>query len=186
MLYLCISVAVITGEGANFAAYAFAPATLVTPLGALSVLVSAVLASKLLKEKLNLLGKLGCLICVLGSTVIVIHSPKEQELQTMRELAEKLKDPGQWQVLQPQQLSVFSPEQRNTVWVCGVRVLSLSSTGVQAHGNGPQKKSNQTQKISAAICEHQEKGDSIHRDLQARQAIRARSLRKSKNHIFRS
>nr|XP_029511383.1 magnesium transporter NIPA2-like [Oncorhynchus nerka] len=28
------------GEGANFAAYAFAPATLVTPLGALSVLVS--------------------------------------------------------------------------------------------------------------------------------------------------
>lgn len=27
------------GEGANFAAYAFAPATLVTPLGALSVLV---------------------------------------------------------------------------------------------------------------------------------------------------
>ena len=32
-------VSVITGEGANFAAYAFAPATLVTPLGALSVLV---------------------------------------------------------------------------------------------------------------------------------------------------
>lgn len=28
-----------TGEAANFAAYAFAPATLVTPLGALSVLV---------------------------------------------------------------------------------------------------------------------------------------------------
>jgi len=27
------------GEAANFAAYAFAPATLVTPLGALSVLV---------------------------------------------------------------------------------------------------------------------------------------------------
>ena len=34
-----ISFPVITGEGANFAAYAFAPATLVTPLGALSVLV---------------------------------------------------------------------------------------------------------------------------------------------------
>ena len=45
------------GEAANFAAYAFAPATLVTPLGALSVLVSAILASKYLNEHLNLLGK---------------------------------------------------------------------------------------------------------------------------------
>lgn len=45
------------GEAANFAAYAFAPATLVTPLGALSVLVSAILASRYLNENLNLLGK---------------------------------------------------------------------------------------------------------------------------------
>jgi len=45
------------GEAANFIAYAFAPASLVTPLGALSVLVAAVLASKYLNEKLNLLGK---------------------------------------------------------------------------------------------------------------------------------
>lgn len=35
---LCVCV-VGAGEAANFAAYAFAPATLVTPLGALSVLV---------------------------------------------------------------------------------------------------------------------------------------------------
>lgn len=48
------------GESANFAAYAFAPASLVTPLGALSVLVSAVLSSKYLNEKLNLLGKVCC------------------------------------------------------------------------------------------------------------------------------
>jgi len=45
------------GEVANFVAYAFAPASLVTPLGALSVLVSAILASRYLNEKLNLLGK---------------------------------------------------------------------------------------------------------------------------------
>lgn len=50
------------GEFANFAAYTFAPASLVTPLGALSVLVSAVLSSKYLKENLNLLGKV-CIIC---------------------------------------------------------------------------------------------------------------------------
>lgn len=36
---------VILGEFANFAAYAFAPATMVTPLGALSVLVRYILIS---------------------------------------------------------------------------------------------------------------------------------------------
>lgn len=38
--YFILSVLTVgAGEAANFAAYAFAPATLVTPLGALSVLV---------------------------------------------------------------------------------------------------------------------------------------------------
>ena len=57
---------------------------------------SAALSSKMLKERLNILGKIGCLVCLLGSTVIVLHSPKEQELQTMEELAVKLQDPGMW------------------------------------------------------------------------------------------
>lgn len=52
-----ISVSVGIGELSNFAAYAFAPASVVTPLGALSVLVTAVLATKFLRERLNLLGK---------------------------------------------------------------------------------------------------------------------------------
>ncbi|XP_030047178.1 magnesium transporter NIPA2 [Microcaecilia unicolor] len=82
------------GEVANFAAYAFAPATLVTPLGALSVLVSAILSSYFLKEKLNLHGKIGCLLCILGSTVMVIHAPKEEEIETLNEMAHKLVDPG--------------------------------------------------------------------------------------------
>ncbi|CAD6999738.1 magnesium transporter NIPA2 [Ceratitis capitata] len=82
------------GEGANFAAYAFAPASLVTPLGALSVIISAVMASKFLNEKLNLLGKIGCVLCILGSTIIVIHSPKEKEVENLDVLFEKLQDPG--------------------------------------------------------------------------------------------
>ncbi|XP_056373157.1 magnesium transporter NIPA4 [Hyla sarda] len=82
------------GEGANFAAYAFAPATIVTPLGALSVLISAVMSSYLLNERLNLLGKLGCALSVFGSTVLVIHSPEEQEVTTLEEMTSKLKDPG--------------------------------------------------------------------------------------------
>lgn len=80
------------GEAANFAAYAFAPASLVTPLGALSVLVTSVMASKFLNEKLNLLGKLGCLLCVLGSVIIVLHSPKEVEVEDLAVLLEKLQD----------------------------------------------------------------------------------------------
>lgn len=80
------------GEAANFAAYAFAPASLVTPLGALSVIVSAVMASKFLNEKLNLIGKLGCLLCVLGSIIIVIHSPKEVEVDDLNVLMIKLQD----------------------------------------------------------------------------------------------
>lgn len=80
------------GEACNFAAYAFAPASLVTPLGALSVLVTAVLSSRLLKERLNLLGKIGCAVCLLGSTVIVIHSPKTEEVSSMDDLAQKMKD----------------------------------------------------------------------------------------------
>ncbi|XP_014859579.1 PREDICTED: magnesium transporter NIPA2 isoform X1 [Poecilia mexicana] len=82
------------GEAANFAAYAFAPATLVTPLGALSVLVSAVLSSYFLTERLNLHGKLGCLLSILGSTTMVIHAPKEEEIDSLEAMAKKLVDPG--------------------------------------------------------------------------------------------
>ncbi|KAF5300230.1 hypothetical protein FQR65_LT09184 [Abscondita terminalis] len=80
------------GEVANFTAYAFAPASLVTPLGALSVLVTAVLASKCLNEKLNIIGKLGCILCLLGSTMIIIHSPKTEEVETLEALMEKVQD----------------------------------------------------------------------------------------------
>ncbi|VDO24431.1 unnamed protein product, partial [Onchocerca flexuosa] len=81
-----------TGEAFNFAAYTFAPASLVTPLGVLSVIVTAILSSKLLKERLNLLGKIGCAVCLLGSTVIVLHSPKEEEVSNMADLALKMRD----------------------------------------------------------------------------------------------
>lgn len=83
----------VVGEAANFTAYAFAPAILVTPLGALSVLVSAVLASIMLKERLNLLGKVGCFLCILGSTVLIIHAPEEEQVADMEDLGPKLKDP---------------------------------------------------------------------------------------------
>lgn len=82
------------GEVCNFAAYAFAPATLVTPLGALAVLVSAVLSSYLLEEVLNIIGKFGCFLCVLGSIILVIHAPEEKEVTSLQEMSKKLLEPG--------------------------------------------------------------------------------------------
>ncbi|KAJ9593709.1 hypothetical protein L9F63_014757 [Diploptera punctata] len=37
---------------------------------------------------------MGCVLCVLGSTVIVIHSPKEEEVENLSDLLNKLQDPG--------------------------------------------------------------------------------------------
>ncbi|XP_045768506.1 magnesium transporter NIPA2 isoform X1 [Maniola jurtina] len=80
------------GEAANLVAYAFAPAALVTPLGALSVLVAAVLSAKFLNEKLNFVGKIGCFLCIIGSIIFVIHSPKHEEINQFSELITKLGD----------------------------------------------------------------------------------------------
>ena len=82
------------GEVANFAAYTFAPAILVTPLGALSVIIGAVLASLFLKEELGVLGKMGCAICLMGSVIIVLHAPPDKEIETVDEILHYAMRPG--------------------------------------------------------------------------------------------
>jgi drug/metabolite transporter (DMT)-like permease len=57
------------------------------------VIITAILASKFLNERLNLLGKMGCFLCIIGSTIIVIHSPKENEVSDLNLLIEKAGDP---------------------------------------------------------------------------------------------
>ena len=39
-------------------------------------------------------GQIRCLLCVLGPTLIVLHSPKEAEIQTMEELLDRILEPG--------------------------------------------------------------------------------------------
>lgn len=56
----------------------------------------------MLGERLNLLGKLGCMLSLVGSTVMVIHAPEEEEVTTLDEMLFKLKEPGMQEV-------VFSP-----------------------------------------------------------------------------
>ncbi|KAI4310837.1 hypothetical protein MLD38_035788 [Melastoma candidum] len=79
-------ITMIVGELANFVAYIYAPAVLVTPLGALSIIVSAVMAHVLLNEKLQRLGVVGCLLCIVGSTIIVLHAPQDQSIDSVLEI----------------------------------------------------------------------------------------------------
>ena len=61
----------------------------------LCVLRRAVLASLVLKDHLNILGKLGCVLCCCGSVVVVIiHAPKAVTVTSRLELEERLSDPG--------------------------------------------------------------------------------------------
>ena len=76
----------VVGEVANFAAYAYAPPILVTPMGALSIVVSAALAHVYLHERLNAFGVLGCMLCIVGSTTLVLHAPPEQEVGSITEM----------------------------------------------------------------------------------------------------
>lgn len=82
------------GEIANFAAYTFAPAILVTPLGALSVIIGAVLAAMFLQEELGVLGKMGCAICLMGSVIIVLHAPPDKDIETVDEILNYATRPG--------------------------------------------------------------------------------------------
>ncbi|KAJ7681138.1 magnesium transporter NIPA-domain-containing protein, partial [Mycena rosella] len=79
---------------ANFAAYTFAPPVLVTPLGALSVLIGAVLASFLLNERLGHLGRVGCALCLLGSVIIVLHAPEDKPVETVVDFLNYALQPG--------------------------------------------------------------------------------------------
>ncbi|KAJ6859123.1 magnesium transporter NIPA3 [Populus alba x Populus x berolinensis] len=66
-------ITMIAGEIANFAAYAFAPAIL---------------------EKLHIFGILGCALCVVGSTTIVLHAPQEREIESVKEVWDLATEPA--------------------------------------------------------------------------------------------
>ncbi|PAN41643.1 hypothetical protein PAHAL_8G058700 [Panicum hallii] len=87
-------ISMIVGEIANFAAYAFAPAILVTPLGALSIIISAALAHAILQEKLHIFGILGCVLCVVGSITIVLHAPQERDINSVKEVWDLATEPA--------------------------------------------------------------------------------------------
>lgn len=55
---------------------------------------SAVLASFFLHERLGTVGKVGCALCLIGSVVIVLHSPEEKEISSVDEILNYALQPG--------------------------------------------------------------------------------------------
>lgn len=84
----------IIGEICNFVAYAFVDAILVTPLGALSVVITTILSAIFLKERLSFVGKVGCFNCIIGSVVIVLNSPAQSSAANIQEMQNYVISPG--------------------------------------------------------------------------------------------
>lgn len=84
----------IIGEICNFVAYAFVDAILVTPLGALSVVVTTILSAIFLKERLSFVGKIGCFQCIVGSVVIVMNAPSQSSAADIQEMKHFVIAPG--------------------------------------------------------------------------------------------
>ncbi|KAL2884576.1 putative magnesium transporter NIPA1 [Ceratocystis lukuohia] len=84
----------ILGEICNFVAYAFTDAMLVTPLGALAVVITTVLSAIFLKERLSLVGKVACFLCIVGSVVIVLNAPESSSVSNIQEMRHYVIAPG--------------------------------------------------------------------------------------------
>ncbi|KAF2664556.1 DUF803-domain-containing protein [Microthyrium microscopicum] len=84
----------ILGEICNFAAYLFADAILVTPLGALSVVITAILSGIFLKERLSFVGKIGCFNCIVGAVVIAANAPEQPAVSTIQDMKKLAIAPG--------------------------------------------------------------------------------------------
>ena len=84
----------IIGEICNFVAYAFVDAILVTPLGALSVVITTILSAIFLKERLSFVGKVGCFQCIIGSVVIVMNAPAQSSAANIGEMKDFMLAPG--------------------------------------------------------------------------------------------
>ena len=82
------------GELTNFFAYIYAPAILVTPLGVFSIVCTAALSPYFLKERLKVLGRIGCVLVLVGCAIVTLCGPKDREVSTMDELQEQLLNPG--------------------------------------------------------------------------------------------
>ena len=84
----------ILGELCNFVAYAFTDAILVTPLGALSVVITTVLSWVFLKERLSFVGWVACFLCIVGSVIITLNAPEQAAVANIQQMQHYVISPG--------------------------------------------------------------------------------------------
>lgn len=84
----------IIGEICNFVAYAFTDAILVTPLGALAVVTTAILSWVFLKERLSFVGWVACFLCIVGSVIITLNAPEQSAVSDIQAMQHYVIAPG--------------------------------------------------------------------------------------------
>ena len=87
-------VGMIGGEVGNFAAFGFASPTVVSPLGAVAVIVNGLLAALVLKEHLRVRNLIGMALTIVGSVVVVANAPPPSEDFSVAEFKELLAAPS--------------------------------------------------------------------------------------------
>lgn len=58
------------------------------------MLSSAVFAHFFLKERMHIIGVVGCVLCVAGSVAIVLYAPKEREIESVKQVWHLATQPG--------------------------------------------------------------------------------------------
>ncbi|KAF1741704.1 hypothetical protein MXB_1014 [Myxobolus squamalis] len=72
-----------TGEILNFVAYMFAPAVIIAPIGAISILTSILLGVLVLKENFRKAQGFGCILIVIGTTILLFISPEIDDMYVL-------------------------------------------------------------------------------------------------------
>lgn len=84
----------VVGETGNFLAYAYAPATLVAPLGAVTVVSNCIIAHYVLKESVRKRNIFGVVLALIGAVFIVTYAPDSQKQLTMELLEQYMMEPS--------------------------------------------------------------------------------------------
>lgn len=69
------------------------------------------LAHIILQEKLHVFSILGCALCVVGSTMIVLYAPQERDIESVKEVWDLATEPGLF-------LFVYCWWQSNVTLIC--------------------------------------------------------------------
>jgi drug/metabolite transporter (DMT)-like permease len=74
------------GEAGNIFAYGFAPASIIAPLGTISLVLNAIIAPFYLKEKFGIKDTIGILLATTGTFLIVFFTAEYGASQTVRSM----------------------------------------------------------------------------------------------------